>query len=154
MEARIDSQEAEKAKRQHERLEKLKKDEERQKNRSAQGETIQKEMEKNVKMWVNSARAERVSAFCPSPAHSLLYNLLLTLPNILSSCDSGLELPSSTRPPQTAETEGNHLKKSYMKTLRVVHPDKVPADASVRTQICAKLVFAALNESFNYYKGS
>jgi hypothetical protein len=154
MEARIASEEEEKVKRQHERLNKLHREEERKKKRTEQGNTIQKEIEVHVKKWVNNARSKRVSAFCPSQAHSMLYQLLFTLPALLNSFDSGLIIPKNVHPPQTAETESNHLKKSYIKTLRIVHPDKVKVDASVRMQITAKLVFAALNEAFNYYKNS
>jgi len=135
-------------------LERLHRNEANQKARSEQGNTVQKEIEIHVRKWVQNARAEKVSAFCPSPAHSMLYQLLLKLPVILVTCNTGLELPSNALPPQTAETEGNHLKKCYMKTLRIVHPDKVKTNASVRTTISAKLIFAALNEAFQYYKNS
>ena len=40
------------------------------------------------------------------------------------------------------------------KALRVVHPDKVAADAPVRTRVTSKLVFSALNEAFARFKAA
>jgi|TARA_B110000091_G_C13554667_1_gene365930 hypothetical protein len=155
MEKRIASQEADKAKRQHDRLQKLKRKEKLQQERMKEGDAVQKGIQSDVTQWIKAARCEKVSAFCPSAGHALLYALLVSLPNLLIQCDSGLVLPKNVSPPpQTAETEANHLKKSYMKTLRVIHPDKIPSDATVRLQISAKLIFAGLNEAFAYFKSS
>ena len=103
-----------------------------------------------------SSTVRKSQCFLPlGRARTVVCFLLVSLPNLLIQCDSGLVLPKNVSPPpQTAETEANHLKKSYMKTLRVIHPDKIPSDATVRLQISAKLIFAGLNEAFAYFKSS
>ena len=154
MEARIASQEAERARRQQERLERLHREEEEKRQRSEEGATVQKEIEGHVRNWVTNARAAKVSSFCPGISHNVLFHLLSGLQGVLKVCGTALRIPANAIPQQTAETEAGVLKKSYLKALRVVHPDKVAADAPVRTRVTSKLVFSALNEAFARFKAA
>jgi hypothetical protein len=40
------------------------------------------------------------------------------------------------------------VKKSYLRVIRVLHPDKVQASASLEQQVLSRCVFAALSEAY------
>ena len=65
---------------------------------------------------MTGARAAKVSSFCPGIAHNVLFHLLSSLNEVLKTCGADLSIPASAVPPQTAETEANVLKKSYLRT--------------------------------------
>lgn len=73
--------------------------------------------------------------------------LLATLPSVLWE-----DAKSKWKPASMAELiDPNKVKLAYMKAIRLVHPDKIAADAPADDKFIASAVFDALNGSFTAF---
>jgi hypothetical protein len=93
---------------------------------------VEAEIERRVSLWAGKKD---------------LRGLLASLPSIWSAA------PVSTFPPSLYSESGEgKVKKAYMQALRLVHPDKLPANTAVRDEVQATKIFTRLQAAYEAFK--
>ncbi len=76
-----------------------------------------------------------------------------SLPELISSLHTLLEIvPEGALPPLSESSSCSDVKKGYLKAVRIIHPDKLPANMVLEHRVLAEAVFVALSESYEVWK--
>ena len=118
--------------RQAERLAGLAADQEQARQAAAQKTRIESEVDSRVKLW---SRGKGIRQLLAS------LHTVLTTRSVPDYISGGASVSASPE----------ELKKTYHKAIRLVHPDKVAAAATLEAQIEAQKVFAVLSEAYKKY---
>lgn len=118
--------------RQAERLAGLAADHEQARQAAAQKTRIESEVDSRVKIW---SRGKGIR------------QLLVSLHTVLTT----RSVPDYISGGASVSASAEELKKTYHKAIRLVHPDKVAAAATLEAQIEAQKVFAVLSEAYKKY---
>ena len=130
------------------RREERRKEEEKVKKELETKDAMAASVKKRIDAWKKVQPGLGASLWKPSGRAKNIMELFSTVHEI---CDF---VPIETADSNISQADPRHsdVKKAYMKAVRYIHPDKLPASLPLEGKVLAEAVFVSLTEEYDAWK--